>query len=1081
MKNLEANSLLDSVYKTLGFSEVAGTSLFEAKPKPEGLSEDIWVEKGDWLALAHEAGAQKIFFQQNNPVVVFARLENRNLEENFKLYNRIWSMARPRFLFLAGPGELAVYDLAKKPPHTEEEFNKLAPLEIVRSATEIAEKLKTFRREELEAGRVFTAEYRFGDLKYRADKALINDLKEVRRELMKKGLSNQKLKFAHSLIGRSIFIRYLEDRKILTKKTFDSVAQKNKKWKRILESSPNRPGLDFTLDESLFLRVLEDKSFTFALFRKLGKDFNGDMFPDVDQEEAVIQPTHLKSIQDLLFGETGRQKSLFFYAYQFKIIPIDLISSIYEEFYHGEGDSGKKQGAFYTPPSLVEFVLSQILTPKRLATRPLVMDPACGSGIFLVESFRRMVRYRIAKQNRRLRFDELQKILRDQLRGIDVNPEAIRVAAFSLYLSLLHYLETSDIREQIEKGNRLPNLVVDNDNSDSFGTLLHANAFDEKSFESRALLKEHFFSSCADIVVGNPPWASPGPKAAKARKENKVAMGWCEARELPVGDKERSQAFIWRALDMLKQGGTAGLLVSTGVFFKHHENSVAFRKKWLGLCTLDSVYNFANTRHVFFKGADSPFAAVFFHKHKENISNHCVNYWTAKRTRFIEGLQSVVFSRNDIKILRPEDDLTNYQTWKIFWWGNHRDKGLISFLKNHKPLAHFIDKGKAGRGYEIGNKMYHSKWLKKYKTLAAKDFNRYGPLNYKNLKKAPEKVSRRGLHEIYYGTRLLIGRGINENSYPKGQIDSRFEEDEFCFTHAIYGVKLQFTEKWKFKLILGILWSTLARYYFFSTTANWGVWHDEIHLKDELLQLPICFPKTEALKNRIVKIVEELQTYDPLIEDLYNNTGITESEIRTKRQNLEKHLDQAIFKLYGLGEAEIDLVRDMCDINLDFFYLRDKSEAVKPVVKTNLEKNYGSPPKFPKSPIGDYIKVFIKGWSSYLDEGTKFYWQFYLPIESNSMVAVVFSVRDVSDEIIQGILNKQEGWTDVLRRLDKALLQPISSSVYTDGLVRAVTDDEIIVIKRNEKRLWTKSMAREDAEATIVQAMKREEIKTGRP
>jgi hypothetical protein len=38
-------------------------------------------------------------------------------------------------------------------------------------------------------------------------------------------------------------------------------------------------------------------------------------------------------------------------------------------------------------------------------------------------------------------------------------------------------------------------------------------------------------------------------------------------------------------------------------------------------------------------------------------------------------------------------------------------------------------------------------------------------------------------------------------------------------------------------------------------------------------------------------------------------------------------------------------------------------------------------------------------------------------------------------------------------------------------MIRAVTDTEIIIIKQNENRLWTKSMAREDAEVTLLQAI----------
>jgi hypothetical protein len=40
-----------------------------------------------------------------------------------------------------------------------------------------------------------------------------------------------------------------------------------------------------------------------------------------------------------------------------------------------------------------------------------------------------------------------------------------------------------------------------------------------------------------------------------------------------------------------------------------------------------------------------------------------------------------------------------------------------------------------------------------------------------------------------------------------------------------------------------------------------------------------------------------------------------------------------------------------------------------------------------------------------------------------------------------------------------------------DGLVRVVTDTEIFIIKRDERWLWTRSMAREDAEAAMLQVI----------
>ncbi|MCX7049645.1 MAG: N-6 DNA methylase, partial [Candidatus Sumerlaeota bacterium] len=902
METTSSSSLLHTAYSQLDFADLTETQFLPASRKSSDFSTKTWTDKGDWLALASEVGAEKVFFLENNPVIIFAHSDTDDECVLKRLYHRIWSMARPRLLFLARPGELAVYDLAHKPPKPKDEFRKFKPLAIAHTTAQVAENLKRFRREEIESGRVFKLEERFGkDLNQRADKALIHDLKLVRKELIERGLGGINLKHAHALIGRSIFIRYLEDRGILTEQYFRNVAGKHKKGMDFLsQKSPLGLILEEDQHEPIYPRILLDHSFTYALFGQLASDFNGDMFPDITQESNVVKQSHLDLIRDWMYGDAGIQKKLFFYAYRFKIVPIELISSIYEEFYHEESGKESAHGAFYTPPALAEFVLSQTLTTERLKNAPRILDPACGSGIFLVEAFRRIVRYRIVTQKRRLRFDELKKILRDQLAGIDINPEAVRIAAFSLYLAMLHYLEPPDILEQIRQGNRLPYLVADDRKPGSFNCLVSANAFDTAYFDNNPSLKTRFSSECADVVVGNPPWGSPGKESSKAREQNQYAVEWCVKRELPIGDRESSQAFIWRALDCLKPHGIAGLLVSTGVFYKHHPKSIAFRQKWLDGCQLTSVFNFAHARQVFFSSVISPFAAVFFHKRLQHEKPYAIHYWSAKRTRILDGLQAIIFSANDCHPIMPEEDCSNYKIWKTLWWGNHRDWHLVSYLMNFDALSSLISS--KGQGYIVSNKAIDANWLQKYKVLPKEHFYRYGPLDMGNLYKPPDRVYRRGTENIYNGLRLLVGRGIEEDCQPKGRIIARVEDKSFAFTNAIHGIKLHGLNEDKYKILLGILWSSLARYFFFMTTSNWGNWHNEIELDDELLSMPICYPKDTKLSRRIINIVDQLREHAFRDDNLIVSAPNLKIMTRERCQKLEAELDAAVFELYGLGD-----------------------------------------------------------------------------------------------------------------------------------------------------------------------------------
>ncbi len=1081
MKEHSPAALLEKAYSDLGYAE---GDLWDTKMHPSDVSAENWLEMGDWLTLAKKVGAEKILFVRNNPVIVFASCDNDDAETLRQTYNNIWCMARPRLLFLAKPGELAVYDLADKPARTPDEWQERSALDVAKNVSEVAKTLKAYKREQVETGRLFE-ERRFGDPRHRADKSLIQDLKKVRSALIQEGLGGNNLKYAHALIGRSIFIRYLEDRGILTAEYFRGVAQGNQQWRAILERPSEKSDINREMENLLFPRVLGDKAFTFALFETLDRDFNGDIFPQDPKEQEVITKEHLSLLQGCFRGDSDHQQKLFFSAYKFDIIPIELISSIYEEFYHVQ--NGKStQGSFYTPPALVEFILFQVLTPERLEENPKIIDPACGSGIFLVEAFRRIVRYHTRERGRRLSFKSLRKILREQIRGIDINPESIRVAAFSLYLAMLHYLEPPDILRQIRKGHRLPHLIAGNNSSDNdtFNILLASNAFAVNKNVISETLEGQFAEHCADIVVGNPPWGSPSAKDKEAIEANNVALQWCAEQDYPVGDKERSQSFLWKALRLLRPEGICGMLVSTGVFYKHGDRSIKFREKWLSGITLDSVFNFAHPRKVFFKSSNAPFAAVVFRKLNNENPLHRIHYWSAKRTANVESLQAVLFSRNDLKLIRQMEFMKDSKLWKIYWWGNHRDEELIRYLEMGSRLMNITEPGLFGQGFIQANQKYESGWLRQYKELPIGDFHRYGTLATVRLVDVPPRVQRKGVQEVYEGSRLLVKRGITERTFPKGKIIARFERNSFCFRNSIHGIKTTRNEEWQYKCILAIIWSSLARYYFFMTSSSWGSWYHEIH-EEELLDLPIRFPKKQALRKEIVELVDRLRAFPPQRKGFGFDQGSYVDEMSPAIAELENRLDNAVFELFELSEAERDLITDLCDTGIDYFYSASRSLAGRALLSgrsdiiqgtyANLEEKGNALKGFK-----EYLRVFLEIWNRELEPDGEFSWRIVAPSDDSAMVCVVFSTQRKGSSPKQVATSPQHEWKELLLSLGKNMMVPFGSqSIYIDGVVRAVSDEQIIIVKRNENRLWTKSMAREDAEATLVQAMNRESAGKG--
>ncbi|MEO8494151.1 MAG: N-6 DNA methylase [Planctomycetota bacterium] len=1072
-----ARELLDAAYIGLGLRD---GSLFAAAEKPsDDLSEADWLDKGEWLSLAESVGAEKLFFVRDNPVVVFAAVNESDDRTMRETVNRIWCMARPQQLFFARPGELLVLDMTRPPVAQNETIDAHERLLAkVESIAELQSQLAAFRRERLETGVLPEGQGYFSPGDARADKMLVRDLKTVRKALIDAGLDGDKTKFANALIGRSIFIRYLEDRRILEAADFEAVASRRKRWQEVLASDVGVP-VETWMEHVRYTKVLSDKDFTYALFDQLASDFNGDIFPVTKEEREAVDGTHLRLLQQFLTGQVPGNM-LFFFAYRFDVIPIELISSIYEELYNAESGIDSNQGTHYTPIELVEYLLSKVLTPDCLKSNPTILDPACGSGVFLVEAFRRIVRFRQRRGGRRLGLPELRKIIRDQLRGMDINGEAIRVAAFSLYLALLHHLDPPDIW----RDRRLPNLTYDpaiqTPDANRFDILLATNAFTVEPHVEHDEVMKKFCTESIDVVVGNPPWGYPKRKDSKGIAAAKAALDWCSHHSCDVGDQELCQAFIHRALDLLKQGGRCGLLVSTGVFFKHHAKSQAFRRQWLSQACLGHIVNFAAVRDLYFSSGISPFASVVFTKQPFQDQGHFVEYWSAKHTFQAIQMRAVMLSLADRRLVRQVDALADDRVWKTYWWGGHLDYALLQSLGLHQSLEDVAGTEAFGQGFKKANQALDSDWLLKYDVFPVKWFSRYGPRPVVDFVKPPARVERRGVKRVYEGQRLLVKQGISQVGV-NGRIDARFETASFCFTNSIHGVSIDLLEKDNCKILLGIFWSSLARYFMWITSGSWGMWHHQLHL-DDVRRMPVAFPHDVNVGRRIVSIVDTLQQSHVIGRDLFSEESqiaptISESECN----DLESELDELIFDCYGLSASERQLIRDMCNVGLDLFYRHCESSAVGRLtvpdsftfgVVADLE---GSEP----NDILAYVQVFTKIWNQQLKSAGECIWRVIRQSDDPTMIAVVLETIGPG-EIPEPLRTDVYSWNRVLRRLDETSVQHDGSRrVFIDGVVCSVGETEIIMIKRNERRLWTASAAREDAEATIVLAMQMQESREG--
>lgn len=1042
---MDNQSLLDTICLELDYTSNPG--FFDLR-NFESLIIDRDLGKMHWFNLSRKLGAEKIFFIDDFPIALFFNFQSSDANIEEKIYNlhlEVWNMSRPPLFFVALPDEIRVYSAYKKPLSSFSEWNKKERwLKRLDNLSKIAELFTDYSCAELETERLFKKK-NIIEATYRADSCLLNNLKLLRKILEDKKLNRE---YAHALIGRSIFVRYMEDRKILVNDYFAEVS--------------NNRAFDF-------LDVLENKTDAYNLFKKLKADFNGDMFPMSYEEEAAVTDEHIKELRTFLNGETlDSQQELFFWAYRFDIIPTELISNIYEEFYHKKGDD--KKGTHYTPAVLVEFVLSESLIDSRLEKKPKILDPACGSGIFLVEAFRRIVFYERNKSRNNLSPNRLIKIIKDQIFGVDINAEALRVAAFSIYLALLDFMEPADIR-----ANKLPKLIFDPKAPKKSGSNLFlsdafyltnteknviATRLEKKRYEGRKKDQDLFKrpvlpidSQQFDIIVGNPPWG-------EAEKKH-ISINWCDAFGFDVGDRELSQCFIWRAQQLVKPGGEIGLLVSTGVFFKHNENSVKFRNCWLEQNAIRAVYNFSHVRHVFFssnsKDAISPFAAVFFSPTDKTAAlTNKVFYASVKRNSLTEKLQAIVIDKVDCRKISQRMLRSDSSLWKIYLWGRDMDVQLISELETYPSLGEICNERgwKTGQGYKFSGPPTPTDELLGLPEINLKFFDSYRGIVCdppKNLR----KVHRVGITALYRGRRILIKRGLSEKCEPKGQIMARFTDEPMCFRNSMNGIRLDDASDWEVKILLGILWSSLSRYYHFLTASTWGFWHHEIHLS-EYLNFPICLPEDDKLKEKIGLLVDKLSVVNE-----YPTSGLLLTYDPEEKYQLERDLDQAIFDLYDLSEEQRDLVNDFCKYTIDFFYNGTKSRAVI------------SPSK---QILCDYINAFQEIWNERLSaRNVKLVSCIYAP-EFSGLIGVSFELQDIAIEENSQFEPAVNQWRILFKRLEKILPVERSREIYVNRVFRVIDESSIFVVKRSEEILWTKSQARHDAYEFLAEVYKREQL-----
>lgn len=872
--------------------------------------------------------------------------------------------------------------------------------------------------------------------KNRVDYFLLKNIEDARNILTSPSKGNLHSKIANSLIGRVIFTRYLIDRKVELKKY------------KILQKED-------------FYNLLSEKGKAYSFFKQVRNDFNGNLFPlqyDIDnvtiQEDDFVNDSHLELIISLLKGDNlnnGVTQVSLFDIYDFSIIPIEFISNVYEKFIGVENQA--KQGAYYTPLFLVDYIQQQTITKyfqKNSTTYNCkVLDPACGSGIFLVESLRQIIT-QYQKLNPNFHTDEsydsykniLKKLLQDNIFGIDKDENAISVAIFSLYITLLDYLTPRSI-----VGFKFPVLIGSNFFVDDFFNI---------NGDHEIILKNNFFQ----FVLGNPPWAT------KHNKEKQLFERYIENRKieedsnLEIVHREIAEAFLVRVSDF--NFSETAFIVTSKILYKLEKSGV-FRNYFLNNFKINQVFELSSVRHqIFDKSNDkavAPATIIFYSKSNnvEESRKNIIKHISLKPNLFFETFKLIVIEKYDCKELLQSYFIDEDWIWKTLVYGNILDYYLITRLrkdfKNIKSITSDKSKFIKGQGLKFNdaNKKVNTKQFTNYKFLGSleKKINQKGETrdaftDYKTfLRPFYTKINLENWDgrdvgyfpedaTIFNAPSLLITEGTT-NVFKA--VSSILYEDAL-FKSSLTAIKAIENDGIKeLKSISGILNSSFFAYFIIQNGSSTGIEREQTH-DEEKWEVPYVISE---------KLVREVSKVEKISADFFANF-MQDNFLKSELEKGKIKIEEELYNLFDLSKQEENLIDYTNTITIPL--LKGKEVERKKVI---------SRIPFKGGILEDYAQVFINHFGKRFNSDNK-----YFEVEilhSNHTIMIKFKVISEPSKEKKNILWKKENDKELLKFISKLSFENLSYNLFMQKDVKGFEDDFFYIAKPNQFKSWHTALA----------------------
>lgn len=817
-------------------------------------------------------------------------------EDKNRIHIQMWNGYQVPAYIILQRSVVSIFDSREKPVESRESYAS----EVLQLA---GDAIKNFPARDFDDGLFWEEQEKNNRFRFEqsATRDLIRGLKEVYKHFQdRSGLDRH---VALKLLVQSLLIKYLEERDEDSASGYfaGTYFRKNFQCDNFCD----------TIRKGKLLQLLD----------QLSKDFNGKIFEwDKELEDSArtaIQRSEVNSLADYLDGNNKDSQYVIWRLYSFSHLPVEVISSVYEELLTDSKD------IVYTPEMIVSTLVDECMPLNAPKADFKLMDVSCGSGIFLVKTYKRIVqwwRYEQWKKTGLLvkpSLAVLRELLLNSIHGIDIEQDAVRLSIFSLALAML---DEVNLDPPTWGKLRFPDLSENIVPRDFFEFIRVASP------------------ETLDLVIGNPPFNlqevdGKEPNRKLFFKALKESIGYQAA--FPIPDENPALHFLVQSMGLLKPNALLCLIQPSGPLF--YQKDAKFKFQLFSRYNLLQVIDLTKLADKLWGKTTVSTAAVFFQNAEPD--NEPVLDLVANRNFSNNNRLFLDFDHYDFHYVSKKDLIHNPYIWKANLLGGGRMMQLIDDLSHQPKLIEFLKRKKHENQWVFGEGFIKGK---KDEDLVPADFEkkkgRYNEFTYLDGSECIDTKSftEDGIgetstlngkfyqwgrtKELFEAPLLLIKNGIGKKYLP-----TYFSDEDLSYRDRVFGIHAPQSDREALEK-LHIYFkdnADLIRFFIIATSAEILVNRATAIFSQDILNIP--YPN--ANDQLIISEADQIVLKDTLRYNLnvFEENVFSEVEV-PQLENFAEIFCKTLNSVYGADEKKFQLCK-ILDAGqyyaLHFEYLKD--------------------------------------------------------------------------------------------------------------------------------------------------------------